>query len=288
MAKIRTIAELEYIHHETIDYNFENPSHPPNLIYYFTRQLRRPHMRIEAIDHLGYCIGIITRGQAVFEHLGQMAQLYYGSVFFRRHETPYKFYKTDPDELELTLIMFDPTIETLWPQFVPDDCIARQIGNASKVIELTDAFYDLLNHNPSRRIERSNAFTPLLLETLTAESGPDNTPNRETELAERCRHYLHNNFCTVGNMEEVASACRISRSKLYTLFETYNGMTPKEYLTKLKLRTAADLLAQTDWTIERIADKTGYTDAATFSKTFKRHNGSSPGKWRKSISAVAH
>ena len=185
-------------------------------------------------------------------------------------------------------MMFDPTIETLWSQFVPDDCIARQIGNASKIIELTDAFYDLLNQNPSRRIERSNAFTPLLFETLTAESGPDNTPNREKELAERCRHYLHNNFCTVGNMEEVASACRISRSQLYTLFEKYNGMPPKEYLTKLKLRTAADLLAQTDWTIERIADKTGYTDAATFSKTFKRHNGSSPGKWRRNVSGFAH
>jgi AraC-like DNA-binding protein len=287
MNNARVIAELEYIQYEAIDYDFEQTDRPPNLIYYFTRQLRKPHMRIEAIDHMGYCIGIITRGQAVFEHLGQTAPLRYGSVFFRRHEAPYKLYKTDPDELELTQIMFDPAIGELWSRFVPGDCIARQLGNASHIIELTDAFFDLLNHNPVRRIERSNAFAPLLLETLTAESDFNSGSNVEKELAEQCRYYLHQNVRTVCNMEQAAGACHISRSRLYTLFEKYNGMTPKEYLAQLKLRTAADLLAQTDWTLDRIADETGYPDAATFSKTFKRRNGISPGRWRKNTRTVS-
>ncbi len=288
MDTLECIAELEYIRHEAIDYNFETPDRPPNLIYYFTRQLRKPHMRIEAIDHMGFCIGIITRGQAVFEHLGQRAQLRRGSVFFRRHETPYTFCKTDPDELELTLIMLDPAIQNVWENFIPESCIARQLGNAASVIELTDSFFDLLNHNPVRRIERSNAFAPLLLETLAAEIDFDPVPNREKELAERCCHYLHKNFRTVSTMEQVARACRISRSRLYTLFEKHIGTTPKKYLADLKLRAAADLLAQTDWTLDRIADEIGYPDAATFSKSFRRHHGISPGRWRKNTATYAH
>ncbi len=280
-------AELEYIRYEAIDYNFGTPDRPANLIYYFTRQLRKPHMRIETADQLGYCIGIITRGQAVFEHLGQTAELRYGSVFFRRHKTPYQFYKTDAEDLELTQIMFDPSIEELWSRFVPEDCIARQLSNAASAIDLTDSFFELLSRNPVRRIERSNAFAPLLFETLTAESGFGSTPNHEKELAERCRHYLHKNFRTLGSMEQMAAACGISRSRLYTLFGKYNGMPPKEYLARLKLRRAADLLAQTDWTIERIAGETGHADAATFSKTFKRHYTISPGRWRKNTAPVA-
>jgi transcriptional regulator GlxA family with amidase domain len=51
---------------------------------------------------------------------------------------------------------------------------------------------------------------------------------------------------------------------------------------------AADLLTQTDWPMERIAEETGYADAPTLSKAFKRRNGVSPAEWRRNACTFAH
>lgn len=283
------ISEFERLRHESIDFDLDRPGHPDNLIYYFTRQRRGPKMNIEAVDLLGFCAALVTEGQAVFEHMGQAVQLRQGSVFLRRHKQPYRFYKTGPDELALTMVMFDPSIEPLWNRLIEPDCIAVQLCNTTKVIELADTFFDLLNRNPERRIERANAFAPFFLETVMAEKLQDvNEGNPAKELAEKCRHYLHENFSRIRKMDAVARACHISRNHLYALFQTHIQMTPKEYLDRLKTSAAADLLAQTDWTMEHIAEETGYADAPTFSKAFKRRNGVSPAEWRQNAKGVAH
>jgi len=115
-----------------------------------------------------------------------------------------------------------------------------------------------------------------------------NSVSPDQRLAEKCRHYLHEHFSEIRSMDTVAQACHVSRSHLYNLFQEHVQMTPKEYLERLKISTAADLLTQTDWTMERIAEETGYADAPTFSKAFKRRNGTSPTEWRRNAASFAH
>ncbi len=289
MNAFRQVAEFKCIRHEFIDFDLDSSTHPDNLIYYFTRQRRGSHMNIAAIDRMGFCAGIITQGEAVFEHSGQTVQLHHGSVFLRRHNEPYRFYKTDPNEFELTMIMFDPSIAPIWNRLVEPDCIAIQLCNSTKIIELTHTFFDLLNRNPEKRIIRANAFAPFFLETVMAEKlQASNRANPDQTLAEQCRHYLHEHFSEIRSMDTVTDACHLSRSHLYNLFHEYVQMTPKEYLDRLKISTATDLLTQTDWTMDRIAEETGYADAPTFSKAFKRRKGVSPIKWRRNASGFAH
>ena len=288
MKTSRQVAEFEIIRHESIDFNLDRPTHPDNLIYYFTRQVRDSHMQIETIDQMGFCAGIITQGQAIFEHLGQTVHLHQGSVLFRQHNKPYRFYKTDPNELELTMVMFDPSFAPTWNRLIESDCIAVQLCNSTKIIELTHTFFDLLNRNPERRIERANAFAPFFLETVMAEKLQAlHRVNPDLKRAEQCRHYLHEHYSEIHSMDTVAEVCHISRSHLYNLFNEYVQMTPKEYLERLKISTAADLLTQTDWTMDRIAEKTGYADAPTFSKAFKRCNGIPPIEWRRNAIGFA-
>jgi AraC-like DNA-binding protein len=285
----RPIVDLDYIRYEAINFDLDQPAPPPHFIYHFTRQRRKPQMEIQAVDRLGFCAALITKGAAVFEHLGQPVPLRQGSVFLRRQNVPYRFYKTDPDELELIMIMFDPSIAPIWNRLIRPDCIAVQLCNRVKIIEQVDGFFELLSRNPERRIERANAFAPLFLEMITAEELQ--TSGRlapETERVERCRHYIHENFRRIRHMDEAARACRISRNHLYTLFRQHLQTTPKEYLDQFKTGAATELLTQTDWTMERIAEETGYTDAATFSKAFKRRNGVSPAQWRRGATAFAH
>jgi AraC-like DNA-binding protein len=283
------IADFECSLCETIDFGFDQPDLPANLIYHFTRQRRKPHMEIQAVDRLGFCAALVTEGRAVFEHSGQTAQLQRGSVLLRRHNCPYRFYKTDPDELALTMIMLDPSVAPLWNRLIKPDCIAIQLPCDTRIIELTDIIFDLLRQNPESRIERANAFARLFLETIAVENiQPEKLQNPEHKLAEKCLLYLHKNFTRIRNMDQVAQDCRLSRSYLYSLFQIHFKTTPKDYLERLKIRSATNLLKQTDWTLERIADETGYADAPTFSKAFKRRNGVSPAEWRRNTGTFAH
>ena len=283
------IAEFECTHSDPIDFDLERTDRPEKLIYHFTQQRRSPHMKIQAIDRQGFCAILITEGQAVFEHLGKTAQLQRGSVLLRRYNQPYRFCKTDPDELALTMICFYPSIEPLWNRLFKPDCIAVHPFNRTKFIELTDTVFTLLCRNPERRIERATTFTPFFLETVAAENlQTEKFQDPKRKLAENCLHYLHENFRRIRSMDEAARNCHVSRGHLYTLFQTHFQVTPKEYLERLKINTATDLLMQTDSTMERIAEETGYADAPTFSKAFKRRNGVSPAEWRRQTRTFAH
>lgn len=289
MIPLQPVAEFELLQHESINFDLDCPSHPDNLIYHFTRQRRGSHMQISTIDHMGFCAALVTKGRAVSEHLGQTVELHEGSVFLRRQNEPYRFYKTDTNELGLTMIMFDPSITPIWSRLVDEACIAVQLYNSAKVIEFVNTFFDLLSRNPMRRIARANAFAPFFLETVMAENLQAlSHVNLDQKQSEKCRHYLHEHFSKIRSMDAVAEACHISRSHLYNLFHEYVQMTPKEYLERLKLNKASDLLTQTNWTMERIAEETGYADAPTFSKAFKRRSGIPPTEWRHNASQFNH
>jgi AraC-like DNA-binding protein/mannose-6-phosphate isomerase-like protein (cupin superfamily) len=64
------------------------------------------------------------------------------------------------------------------------------------------------------------------------------------------------------------------------VFKSVFGISPRHYLSTMKLRQAKQLLMNRDMSIERIADKLGYRDVSQFSKQFKRWTNISPSQYR--------
>lgn len=54
-----------------------------------------------------------------------------------------------------------------------------------------------------------------------------------------------------------------------------------EYLTQKRILEAKVLLCQTNKSIAEISRQTGYEDPAYFGTVFKKHEGISPGQYRK-------
>ena len=57
--------------------------------------------------------------------------------------------------------------------------------------------------------------------------------------------------------------------------------TPQEYVRRLRISRAAQMLQHTDYPIELIAEETGFHDRSHFSKEFKRMEGHAPAHYRK-------
>ncbi len=66
-----------------------------------------------------------------------------------------------------------------------------------------------------------------------------------------------------------------------SLFLKETGMTFSQYITRIRLDKAIDLLLNTHMTISKIAVLTGYTDSLYFNKVFKKQFGITPYQYRK-------
>jgi AraC-like DNA-binding protein len=91
---------------------------------------------------------------------------------------------------------------------------------------------------------------------------------------------LHTDPAAPWRIEDLAAHVGLSRATLARRFSALTGQPPMAYLTWWRMTTAARLLRQTDLALPRIAREVGYGSPFAFSHAFKRHFGSTPGRYR--------
>jgi AraC-like DNA-binding protein len=79
---------------------------------------------------------------------------------------------------------------------------------------------------------------------------------------------------------ELARATGFSEAQFRRVFLRSTGATPVQYLRRVRMERACQLLRQTDQTVDRIAGEVGYAEPAFFAHSFKKLIGISPGRYR--------
>jgi AraC-like DNA-binding protein len=82
-------------------------------------------------------------------------------------------------------------------------------------------------------------------------------------------------------VEVLAAELKVSRRQLYRKLKALLGETPHDYIVARRLTAAAQLLLSGEFTVAEVAYKTGFTDAANFTRSFTRQYRMSPSKYRK-------
>lgn len=82
------------------------------------------------------------------------------------------------------------------------------------------------------------------------------------------------------SVEKLADLFGYHRTHLSKLFKATIGLSPMQYLLKLRMERAQALLASTNLPIEHVASSVGYPDPLYFSKQFRRSSGFSPTEYR--------
>lgn len=80
---------------------------------------------------------------------------------------------------------------------------------------------------------------------------------------------------------KLAARVGLSRSGFASRFTAVVGDPPLQYLARLRMARAAELLRETDDSVARIAERVGYESVPSFNKAFKRWQGTSPGALRR-------
>ena len=104
---------------------------------------------------------------------------------------------------------------------------------------------------------------------------------RENETIAEVKRILNKSYWEDISINALAEQVYISPSYLCLLFKQETGSTIKEYLTKIRIEKAADLLDQTDRKVIDICYDVGYRDTKYFSRLFRKQIGTSPAEYRK-------
>ena len=78
----------------------------------------------------------------------------------------------------------------------------------------------------------------------------------------------------------MAKKAGMSLSTLTRHFRERTGVSPLEYLIRVRLKKASVLLQNPELGLAEIADMTGFTDSNYFCRLFRKYFGISPGKYR--------
>lgn len=97
--------------------------------------------------------------------------------------------------------------------------------------------------------------------------------------------YLFSHKNEMVSLQKMASICHISPSYFSRLFTKEMGENYSNYLSKMKIGWAKNLLEATDYSITQISDELGFNEAGYFIKIFKKQEGITPLLYRKYFKA---
>ncbi|KIL40699.1 hypothetical protein SD70_11465 [Gordoniibacillus kamchatkensis] len=95
-----------------------------------------------------------------------------------------------------------------------------------------------------------------------------------------CQRYVYQHLDRKISLEDAAAHLHLHPSYLSRLFKRETGENFVEYVTRMKMDKAKELLENTDKTVEDIAEMLGYDNKNYFGKLFKAHTGTVPNTFR--------
>jgi AraC-like DNA-binding protein len=99
----------------------------------------------------------------------------------------------------------------------------------------------------------------------------------------RARDLIRDCFNEPISLDDCAFEAGLSPWHLLRSFRAAFGETPKEYLTRLRLKQAQHLLTVSSRSVTEVCLDVGFSSLGTFSLLFKRHLGCSPKEFRKEV-----
>lgn len=153
----------------------------------------------------------------------------------------------------------------------------------SELILLVEKCVKLIKEKKHYRdIQLSMAVTEIITKLLMS-----NIKNTELSASEKYQmikdaiEYINEHYSQDIGVDEISSHASLSKYYFIKLFRNHTGLTPYEYLLNKRIAEAKVLLRETDMPMDKIAVKTGFSEATAFSRCFRRVTGLTPIAFRK-------
>lgn len=115
-----------------------------------------------------------------------------------------------------------------------------------------------------------------------AEQGKDGKQAEKAKgLLKKAVRYMDENYVKDISLDELACMSGVTRQHFCRVFREQMGMRPMEYLARLRVAEAREILLQTNDKIEAVGRKVGYENPTYFGMVFKKYEGVTPTECRR-------
>ena len=213
----------------------------------------------------------------------------HGSIFFRITAGDAVRIETDENRTELFLVLCRCLYDPLAGR---NTFLAKDTGNTrsmlikgaekvSKIRELYSKMLKIWGERDALKEVRLLQLFYALLDVYYSLILDDGGLPAEKDVFETTRKWLEEHCTEDIRIKDLGSLTGSSETKIYDLFQKKTGISPVQYLIRLRLDRACLLLANTNMTIEDISSACGFNEKGYFSRLFLQKQGTTPGRWRK-------
>ncbi|WP_018755063.1 AraC family transcriptional regulator [Paenibacillus terrigena] len=243
------------------------------------------HMGPTFIDY--YLVHYVISGRGTFQLRGRTYELGTGDSFFIFPKEMYKYQADEEDPWHYCWMAFlgtgvDPLLQQL--QITPQNPIVHTVDHR-RMHPLYRRLYNTLQQGDPLCELESTGYMKLIFATYgrsqTAYSHipPLDAKSDIERQVEQAVRWLTYQYAEQVSIEQMSHALGYNRIYLSKMFKQIIGMSPMQFLTKIRMERAQSILG-TKLTIDQIASSVGFKDPLYFSKQYKKFHGIAPSEHR--------
>ncbi len=232
-------------------------------------------------------IFLLTKGRCRFWVDGDLHELKPSQLIVFPSNMPHKIHVETPIT-NLAFHFSEEYIRECYPEEIADRLMLPL--KTCRVITLTQK-----NMSQIRRLVDEMAAVPgweylhlaELIRILTLYRAPLKTKSTPEEASPggvdrfaRTLRFINDNYASVTSLSEISERLNISESSLCRMFRSRLGVTPTEYINRLKVDYACNRLVESRRSVTLIGHDCGFESCSYFVRVFKRFTGCTPTEYR--------
>ena len=243
----------------------------------------RPDYELDRRTFPWLVVELVVRGEGGLEIDGKRYALRPGSLFCYGPNTSHRI-TSDPEKpfLKYFVGFTGPEAQRVTSRGALRVGDARQAVYPHELQEILDRVIVEGNRKSPASTTIANDYLRIFLLKLDdCTAGASGEPSRGLDSYLRAKAFLEQSFLRMTRTEEAARELGMAAETLCRLFQHFSRTSPHQFILRLRINLAVDLLLGTTLLVKEVAERVGFEDPFHFSRVFKKLQGVSPAAFQR-------
>lgn len=195
-------------------------------------------------------------------------------------------------------IMSRTAVKMVYCLYIPTALIAgiQKLEEGTGIYPVTNLMVEMINYTrdwygevgaeQEKKYRFLNTLKDVVVEAAGNTSLPIELPTSDNEDLRQVLKYIHHHIDQPLNLKAIAEQLGYSTRSLSRLFQNNINTSFLQYVKRLRMIKAMELLLQTNLSVSEISYRCGYNTLSSFSYVFQKTVHASPAEFRKQIRQI--